>query len=748
MTRTNIPQGMGRLIGAYVLTAILAAGTCAAARQPGRFAGDPNRVVVLTFDAVTSHATSVGAAGHKIDRRALVTRHNIVLDKPDPLTPLSVGNGEFAFTADITGLQTFPEYHAKGMALGTQSQWGWHSIANPGGYSLSDVLEVYNVGGRRVPYASDGGSPKGYSPAATWLRANPHRLHLGEIGLKLARRDGSIASVDDMKKTTQTLDLWTGLVSSDFELDGCPVSVRTACHPERDILAVRVESALFERRRLSVSLRFPYGSVDWGNAADWSSPDSHTTGPRIDRNNAVFERILDSDRYYVAVACSEVGRIRAGSRHRYEISPAEGGLLEAVFAFQPGPISEPLPDFGTVRTAAANRWREFWNTGGAVDFSHCTDPRAAELERRVVLSQYLTAIQCAGSAPPQETGLVRNSWYGKFHLEMHWWHAVHFALWNRLGLLERSLPWYQSILPAARATARMQGYQGVRWPKMTSPSGRESPSSVGVFLIWQQPHPIYYAELCYRANRDRRTLEKYREIVFETARFMASYPSWDEPQRRYVLGPAIIPAQESYGRDRARNLNPTFELAYWYWGLQTAQKWRERLGLERVDEWDRVAQNLARPNIREGVYTGIETPPYTINRDHPSMVAAFGLVPATPLIDPETMKRTYDHILESWDWAATWGWDYPMLAMTAARLGEPEKAVAALFIESQKNRYLANGHNYQSARLPLYLPGNGGLLTAVAMMAAGWDGCPDEPAPGFPKDGKWNVRSEGLQRLP
>ena len=67
------------------------------------------------------------------------------------------------------------------------------------------------------------------------------------------------------------------------------------------------------------------------------------------------------------------------------------------------------------------------------------DPRWRELERRIVLSQYLTAIQCAGSLPPQETGLTCNSWEGKFHLEMHWWHAAHFALWDRLPLLERSL---------------------------------------------------------------------------------------------------------------------------------------------------------------------------------------------------------------------------------------------------------------------------------------------------------------------
>jgi hypothetical protein len=269
-----------------------------------------------------------------------------------------------------------------------------------------------------------------------------------------------------------------------------------------------------------------------------------------------------------------------------------------------------------------------------------------------------------------------------------------------------------------------------------------------VFLIWQQPHPIYYAELCYRAHRDRETLEKLSEIVFETAEFMASYPVWDATEERHVLGPALIPAQESYGPTRARNLNPTFELAYWHWGLETAQKWRERLGLERHPGWDRVLGDLSRPTIREGIYTGIETPPYTIRRDHPSMVAALGFLPPTAQIDPAVMRQTLESVLEDWNWPSTWGWDYPMLALCAARLGEPEKAVEALFIPSPKNRYLANGHNFQSSRLPLYLPGNGGLLTAVALMVTGWDGCPDRPAPGFPADGTWRVRHEGLKRMP
>jgi hypothetical protein len=458
--------------------------------------------------------------------------------------------------------------------------------------------------------------------------------------------------------------------------------------------------------------------------------------------------MLDSDCYFVQLSSETGGSVTAASQHEYNISQPSGRQLDIVLEFSQNKTAEDLVTFDQAKRAAEQHWRDFWMSGAAIDFSRCMDARAHELERRLVLSQYLTAVNCAGPYPPQETGLVHNSWHGKFHLEMHWWHGVHFALWDRLDLLEESLPWYQSILPVAKATARTQGYKGARWPKMTSPDGRESPSTVGAFLIWQQPHPIYYAELCYRKHEDRATLEKYKDIVFETAEFMASYASYDSVRQRYVLGPALIPAQESYGSSRRTNLNPTFELAYWHWGLETAQKWRQRLGMERNRQWDDVISKLSSPTVRDGVYTGIETEPFTIYRDHPSMVAALGVLPQTPLVEPAIMEHTYAHILQEWDWQSTWGWDYPMLAMTAARLGQPDKAVNALFIESQKNRYLTNGHNYQSARLPLYLPGNGGLLTAVAMMAAGWDDGPDRSAPGFPSDGTWNVLFEGLKRMP
>jgi hypothetical protein len=409
-----------------------------------------------------------------------------------------------------------------------------------------------------------------------------------------------------------------------------------------------------------------------------------------------------------------------------------------------------LPDYSRTEAATRAHWNRFWRTGGAIDLSGSTDPRWRELERRVVLSQYQTAIQCAGSLPPQETGLTFNSWEGKFHLEMHWWHAVHFALWNRIGMLEKSLGYYSSILPRARATAGRQGYTGARWPKMTGPTGAESPSSVGPFLIWQQPHPIYYAELCYRSSPEPSTLARYRDVVFETAEFMASFATRDPGTNRYVLGPPLQAAQEVFPKDAT--VNTPFELSYWRWGLEAAQRWRERLGLAREPGWDRVLRQLAPLPVHEGKYLFAESAPDTYSnprwaRDHPVVTAAFGMLPGTG-VDPETMRRTFHWIWKHWNWPDTWGWDYPMLAMCAARLGEPERAIDALFLDTPKNRYRVNGHNHQRPGLTIYLPGNGALLTAAAMMAAGWEGGPQRHAPGFPANGRWSVRWENLRPVP
>lgn len=679
-----------------------------------------------------------------IDRRALVARHVPVVRTVDPFSVLSVGNGGFAFTADVTGLQTFPDAYPD-VPLATQSEWGWHSFPNPEGYTLADAQTLYDAHGRPVPYAD-----QQFSDAGQWLRQSPHRLSLARIGFDLRRADGTPALPDDLHDIEQRLDLWTGLLTSRFRLDDQLLVVQTCVHPEQDVLAIRIEGDLDVARR-ALRLAFPYGApVHTGNPAVWDLPDRHRTEMvRDGAMAATWNRTLDADGYAVRAQWSDGGTVEQDGGHTFQITAAPGTQrFELVVAFAPDRPADHLPSVEATQTAAANYWNTFWTTGGAVDLSGSTDPRATELERRIVLSQYLTAIQCAGHLPPQETGLTFNSWHGKFHLEMHWWHAVHFALWSRLPLLERSLPWYREILLRAQETARMQGYEGARWPKMIGPDGRESPSTIGVFLIWQQPHPIYYAELVYRARPEPAVLETYRDVVFETAAFMASYPFWDEAGQRYVLGPPLIPAQELH--PPRTTFNPTFELAYWRFGLEAAQRWRERLGLPREEAWDHVLAHLSELPMRDGLYTNAESDPDTFTdiekrRDHPTLLGAYGFV-GSPDVDPEIMRRTLHRVMEDWQWEETWGWDYPLVAMTATRLGEPEIALDALLMDTEKNRHLPNGHNYQREGLTIYLPGNGGLLAAVAMMAAGWEDGPDTHAPGFPAEG-WSVQWEGLQRF-
>ena len=418
--------------------------------------------------------------------------------------------------------------------------------------------------------------------------------------------------------------------------------------------------------------------------------------------------------------------------------------------FSPENKKQDLPDFKSTQLASTNEWKAYWESGGAIDFSGSSDPRAAELERRIILSQYLMRVQEAGSYPPQETGLTYNSWYGKPHLEMHWWHAVHYALWGRIELLEKSLDWYSRVFSKAKLLASRQGYEGVRWQKMTDNQGEESPSSVGSFLIWQQPHFIYFAELCYREHKNVETLNKYKDLVFATADFMASFPYYDKENDRFILGKGLIPAQERFKAEET--FNPTFELAYWNYALTIAQEWRKRLNLPLEKKWDEVLKKLSALPTQKNVYLAAESAPDSYSRptymtDHPSVLGAYGYLPKTEILDTAILHRTFDLIWNSWNWKETWGWDFPLTAMTAARLGLAGKAIDALFMDVQTNTYLINGHNYQDDRLRLYMPGNGGLLTAVAMMCAGWDGC-NEMNPGIPKDGKWKVKWEGLRKMP
>ena len=685
-----------------------------------------------------------------INRQAVAQRHNVHVNKIDSLSSLSVGNGNFAFTVDATGLQSFPNAYANGVPLGTQSVWGWHSFPNTEKLKIEEAQKVYELEGRKISYTVQPKEPERAKKAVEYFRVNPHRLQLGNIGLEIKMKDGSLATVDDIKNIDQQLDLWAAIITSSFRIEDVPIKITTICHQQSDAVSFRIESSLLQQNRIQIRIRFPYPNGQWKDMGNnWLNDLKHSSSIVSQSTRlAIIKRTLDTTGYYASLNWTD-GAIRQQGDHYFLLYPSgKKNIFEFTCHFSKGKPVTILTDFSKTKSNSIVYWKNFWLSGGAVDFSAVKDPRAFEIERRVVLSQYLTKIQCSSAYPPQETGLTYNSWYGKPHLEMHWWHAVHFAQWGRPELMEKSLEWYFKVAAKAKLIAKRQGFDGLRWQKMTDNEGDESPSSVGAFLIWQQPHFIYMAEMLYRSKPTKEVLNKYKHLLFSTADFMASFPSYDPKTKKYNLGKGLIPAQECF--DAVTTFNPTYELAYWSWALQKAQEWKTRLGLLRDKKWDEIIDNLAPLPQLGNVYLATESTPdcYEPNSryltDHPAVLGAYSSLPGVHGLNPEIMKNTLDTVWRVWKWNDTWGWDFPLTAMTAARLHLPDKAVDALLMPIKTNTYLINGHNYQDDRLTIYLPGNGGLLNAVALMCTGAD-ADKEINIGFPKD--WKVKWEGLKKI-
>lgn len=266
-----------------------------------------------------------------INRYELVNRHNPVFNHVDFDSPLTVGNGELAFTCDCTGMQSFyEEQKLHHVPLCTMSQWGWH--VTPVSelkyeYTLEDlILTEYDFNGRPVKYAVE--EKTGNEQVYQWLRKNPHRMNLGRIGFTW---NGEEIKAKDIKNIRQELKLYEGIIESSFSIHGAPCKVLTACHPNDDILGFRISSPALAKGDLKVCFSFPYGAPDI-TASDWESAEKHTTR-LITRSKKGFhlERNLDKNHYYVRVeSCQEIHLKRPGD-HFFELGTGSSGLEFSVF---------------------------------------------------------------------------------------------------------------------------------------------------------------------------------------------------------------------------------------------------------------------------------------------------------------------------------------------------------------------------------------------------------------------------------
>lgn len=697
-----------------------------------------------------------------INRLDIIASFNPHLTDINPQSPLSVGNGRFCYTADITGMQTLYEEYSAETPLCTMAEWGWHTKKadnEKGFYTLDDVrMTPYNYCKRTVTYPRV--KYEGNEAAYDWVRQNPHKFNLAKIGLYFHNepiKAGSIYCIN------QTLDITTGILKSSFRLNVNSnnnvrtlnniaadnintnaiidnlVTVYTICDDNSDTVAFYISSGLLQCG-LSVNIAFPYASCDI-TGSDWNNTDGHSNF----LNASHIHRQIDDTAYYVNFNINGTGTsqhtannstitsdsnvtinkcnnsaaatIKSNGIHSYNITTTDDELNMSVN------FNKSIYTPATYDTIAGNSrhfWHNYWTTGKFLNSDN------KELMRRVILSQYLLVINDSGYIPPAETGLTCNSWYGKAHLEMHYWHMAWAPLWGHPELLTRSFDWYIDILDEAKKNASRNGYKGARWTKMVSYTGSDCPSKIAPLLVWQQPHIINMLQIVIDNNTSddfdvKAYMSKYWILVKETAVFIADYLVYDPMSDIYNIEAPVIPVQERHLPEDTRN--PIFELAYFRYGLLIAAKWAYELCFtDEASQWHNIAMHIAPLPINDDVYIAHSNCPDTFTNkaiDHPLMLQIYGMLDgygAEDIVDKDIYRNTLMKVIDVWDYSTLWGWDFAVIAMAAHKLGLDDIALEQLLINSPKNDYVESGNNRQNSRkdLPLYLPGNGSLLLAAA----------------------------------
>ena len=501
------------------------------------------------------------------------------------------------------------------------------------------------------PFATDQNISGGVQ---SWPMVNPHRVGMGELALRQVPPGAAPGTPDPpmlppsyITNLSATLDVWAGGVTSAFTMADAQggawaLTIATSIHPDVDLVATALTCAPAPGATpapgvgcpAALRLGFAYADGAWGPSANaWGAdPSLHTTAVlHNDTRSAALtlERVMDDAAWTVSCQWDSsewLAAKAAGLEHEVLWLPPPGAATTSIALsclWTPAGLAYPigmatsayvqgrvaaagallaqgaprLPLQPAVQAASAAMWELFWAGGSFVHLlaSGTQDPRAAELERRVVLSRFLTRSSSAGACPPQETGLLSNSWSGKFHLEMRFWHQAHWALWGNPELLHRSTGFFLDLLPNATSLARFQGYKGARWLKMLglaqthnasgavdvawlgtavepapawAPPGSllvwESFNGINPVLQWQQPHMIWLADAQRRAVNASQgaaaaaaLMQELAPLVYATADYLASAPFFNETSGFYELGPPLLGGEE-FG-DFTRISRATFE---------------------------------------------------------------------------------------------------------------------------------------------------------------------------------------------
>jgi hypothetical protein len=540
------------------------------------------------------------------------------------------------------------------------------------------------------------------------------------------------------------------------------VAIDTAVHPDVDLVATRLSCARIGGAQpcpTALRLALPFADGRWGASANnWDAANDAAHQTDVTAAGPGFLRLAHyMDDFQAEVRCDwddASWTMTRTAAHAFTLSPPRGAAAAVVqlsclwapsgAVYPVGNVGDtyvvgkaaatlallrggaPLPLFEpAVSAAAAAAWGAFWRSGAAVDLAGATggtDASAAELERRVVLSQYLTRANSAGMTPPQETGLLSNSWSGRFHLEMRWWHQAHFPLWGRPAWLDRSHAFYWELLENATSLATQQGLRGARWQKMLALANRanrsssisvpwlgegegfappapghedgllllwESANNINPVLTWNQGPVAWLAEAIRLATNFSQgaaaalaVVQRLAPLVLATGDAYADLPFLNETSGCYEIGPPTLGAEEFGSFLKIRK--PLWETVYAAVALDIANEWRELLGQPRDAKSDAVAGGLcglpldpaqSAPtyafNAEAACCYNASCPPgrfggrdqCDVQAGHPSPAAVLGLLNGRRRgdrygVDAATANTTVATIAYSWKWSDGAGWGW------------------------------------------------------------------------------------------
>lgn len=588
-------------------------------------------------------------------KKSDIIKYNLKFNHIDSKNPVTIGNGDFAITLDQTGTQSLYEIY-KDIPLSTMSNKNWFYK------DKKDIKPSYVDGKAYMLFNLDN------DPNYQINRQYPFKYSFMQI---LLYDNDKLIDINNIKDAKQELDLYKGIVTSSFNYKEKINKTTSFIYQDHDEFNFKLQSD-----NLNLALKFNY-------------PSYTKNGYRLD----ILPNVLvKEDRITLLYDDKNSLSFKLKSSSNYQI-------VENTLIFDDNNVSFSL---ALDEIKEGKLLDEFWKCDNGIIIDN------EELVKKMVLSKYLLHVNSTGIYPPQESGLTYNCWNSKFHLEMHLIHSLWNIYNNHVGDLVKSFDYYLSIMPSSLKRASLNGYKGLRFPKMTGPDGEDSPSNIGPLLIWQAPHILFMLQEIYYLYNKENIIKKYEPLISGTIDFMISFLTLKDS--KYQMLDPLLEACESIPLDRCQN--PSFELEYWRYTLERQPKIDTVLyGHQRYDYLD-ITSKIITPKEDDGIYlkTYGVIDKYDLYKDHPTEGFLMSFF-KSKIVDKEKMVKTIDYILKNMDLSSYWGWDFPFLGLSLLNCGEIEKSIEVTQLNTINNQYLYNGYNTSPRDdLKAYLPGNGAFL--------------------------------------